>query len=81
MVKKMDLGSIEDDIGFFPPYQAVSIVRDDVLAAHAELKPLLAKLEGAISGEDMVEMNYQVDVEGRTPREVAVAFLQSKGLV
>lgn len=81
MVKKMDLVSIEDDIGFFPPYQAVSIVRDDVLAAHAELKPLLAKLEGAISGEDMVEMNYQVDVEGRTPREVAVAFLQSKGLV
>lgn len=80
MVKKMDLVELKDDIGFFPPYQAISIASNDILAEHPELKPLMAKLEGAISGEDMMGMNYQVDVEGRAPRDVAIAFLQSKGL-
>ncbi|QOL35327.1 ABC transporter permease/substrate-binding protein [Bifidobacterium lemurum] len=80
MVKKMDLVELEDDIAFFPPYQAISIARSDTLATYPELEPLMAKLEGAISGEDMMEMNYQVDIEGRTPRDVAVEFLQSKGL-
>lgn len=38
-------------------------------------------LEGAIATEEMMEMNYQVDVEGKTPKEAAVNFLQAKGLI
>ena len=45
------------------------------------LSEVLAMLEGAIATEEMMEMNYQVDVEGKTPKEAAVNFLQAKGLI
>ena len=80
MLTKMDLVPLEDDISFFPPYQAVSITRDDALARHPELTSVLAELEGAIAPDDIKQMNYQVDVQGRTPHDVAVEWLDRKGL-
>ena len=42
---------------------------------------LLARLEGGITTEEMARMNYEVDVEGKNPKDVAVAFLTGKGLI
>lgn len=81
MIKKMGLVKLEDDIGYFPPYEAVSIVRNDTLKEYPELKRVLQKLDGAITSDEMMEMNYQVDVVGRTPKDTAVEFLENKGLV
>jgi Periplasmic glycine betaine/choline-binding (lipo)protein of an ABC-type transport system (osmoprotectant binding protein) len=38
-------------------------------------------MEGAITTEEMMDMNYQVDVEGKTPKETAVEFLKEKGMI
>ena len=38
-------------------------------------------MDGAITTEEMMEMNYQVDVEGKTPAETAQEFLEEKGLI
>ena len=81
LLLKEGLVKLEDDIAFFPPYQAVSITREDTLAKYPELQVVMDRLEGAISTDEMMEMNYQVDVEGRTPKDVAVEFLRNKGLI
>ena len=81
LLLSMDLVKLEDDIEFFPPYQAVAITRNETFEKHPELEEVFAKLEGAISTDEMMEMNYQVDVEGRTPKDVAIDFLENEGLI
>ena len=81
MVLKSDLVRLEDDISFFPPYQAVNVVRNDVYERYPELEEGLKLLDGAITTDEMLEMNYLVDVEGMTAQEVAHNFLVSKGII
>lgn len=81
MVKKLNLQLIEDDIHFFPPYQAISITRNAVLRKHPELKTVISSLDGVLDNDSMMNMNYQVDVEGKTAKEVAIKFLQEKNLI
>ncbi len=80
-LKKMGLVPLEDDLQFFPPYYAVNLVRNDVFARYPELEPLLSKLNGLISEEDMMEMNYRVDIEGMNSKTVAHDFLLENGLI
>lgn len=80
-IAAFDLVILEDDKHFFPPYQGAVVARNDFLAAHPEVKELLEKLEGTISTSEMTEMNYQVDVQGMDPAEVASQFLKRKGLI
>ena len=72
---------LEDDKHLFPPYDAAPVVRADILQKHPELVPLLQSLSGKIDGKKMQEMNYEVDVQKRTPAEVARAFLLHANLV
>ena len=81
ILKKMDLVKLEDDIEFFPPYQAVSITRNETLKKISALQEVMDMMEGAITTEEMMDMNYQVDVEGKTPKETAVEFLKEKGMI
>ena len=81
LVMKSNLVRLEDDVDFFPPYQAVNVFRADVLKEYPELEGVLSLLDGAISTDEMLNMNYQVDVGGMTTEEVAHNFLVSKGLV
>ena len=57
------------------------VVRGDILEQYPELEGILGQLTGAISTEDMAEMTYQVDVQGRSVDEVAQEFLVSRGLL
>jgi osmoprotectant transport system substrate-binding protein len=75
-----DLVILEDDKHYFPPYEAVPIVRDDTLAKHPEVRAAITELAGKISSEEMRKMNYAVDGEHRDAAEVAREFLHSKGL-
>lgn len=79
MLAKEDMVTLKDDIGFFPAYQAVSLARRDALSAHPRLRALLARLEGAITPARMRAMNRQVDLDGKTPQDVALSFLREKG--
>ena len=81
LVMKSNLVRLEDDISFFPPYQAVNVFRSEVLEDYPELMEVLPLLDNAITTDEMLEMNYQVDVEGKTTEEVAHNFLASKGLI
>ena len=71
---------LEDDRHYFPPYDAVPIVREQVLREHPEVRTALAALAGKITEEDMRRMNYAVDGEHRDATQVVAEFLRGKGL-
>ncbi len=71
---------LEDDRHYFPPYQAVPIVRRETLALHPEVRSALNDLAGKISDEDMRQLNYALDGEHRDVQEVVQEFLRRKGL-
>jgi osmoprotectant transport system substrate-binding protein len=75
-----DLVILEDDKHYFPPYEAVPIVREDTIEKHPEVRAAIAELAGKISSAEMRKMNYAVDGERRDIAEVARDFLHSKGL-
>jgi osmoprotectant transport system substrate-binding protein len=75
-----DLTILQDDKHYFPPYDAVPVVRDETLAKHPEVRAAIAGLAGRISDSEMQKMNYAVDGQHRDAAEVAHEFLRSKGL-
>jgi osmoprotectant transport system substrate-binding protein len=75
-----DLAVLADDKHYFPPYEAVPIVREDTLARHPEVRTAIAELAGRITDAQMQKMNYAVAGDGRDATEVAREFLQSQGL-
>lgn len=76
-----DLQTTEDDMSFFPKYDAAPVVRMDTLEEYPELEDLLNELAGQISEEDMLAMNARVDVDQDQPQDVARDFLIEKGLI
>jgi len=58
---------LEDDRHYFPPYEAVPLVRRATLDQHPEVGAALGELAGKISEEEMRRMNYAVDGEHRDP--------------
>ncbi|RKI71104.1 ABC transporter permease subunit [bacterium 1xD42-67] len=83
--KRAGLTILEDDLGFFPEYYGAFLVRedlfDDFYEAAPDLEQVLDLLTGQVSSEDMVELTYAVDVDGRPVAEVAHQFLVSRGLL
>jgi osmoprotectant transport system substrate-binding protein len=75
-----DLTMLEDDKHYFPPYEAVPVVRADALGRFPEMRGALLELAGKIDDEEMRRMNYEVDGEHRDVADVAREFLRGKGL-
>jgi len=71
---------LQDDRHYFPPYQAVPVVRMTAEKLHPEIRTALDHLAGRISAEEMRRMNYAVDGEHRDVQVVVQEFLKSKGL-
>lgn len=75
-IHEFDLVVLEDDLGYFPPYEAVPVVRGSVLERLPELRPVLEELAGRIDNATMMRLNHAVDVGKRPPREVVRDFLE-----
>lgn len=83
---RMKLRLLNDDLGFFPPYQCVPVVREEVLEAYPELEEVLNLLAFKIDNEVMQELNSRVeelreDGTSESFAEVAHSFLKSEGLI
>ena len=76
-----DLVLLTDDQIFFETFDAGTVVRKDALEKYPELRGILEKMNGLITEDEMQQMNYEVEVNGREDREVAQEFLVNKGLV
>jgi osmoprotectant transport system substrate-binding protein len=80
LIPALDLFVLEDDRHYFPPYEAVAVMRRQMLERHPEVGRALDDLAGKISDQDMQEMNYAVDGKHRDLKEVVREFLHRKGL-
>lgn len=79
-IATLDLTILEDDLHYFPPYQAVPVVRKETLSQHPEVRAALDGLHGKISAREMRLLNYAVEADQKDRREVARAFLRLKDL-
>jgi osmoprotectant transport system substrate-binding protein len=76
LIPALDLFVLEDDRHYFPPYEAVPIIREQTVAAHPEVKEALDGLAGKISDDEMRQLNYAVDGQHRDVKQVVREFLQ-----
>jgi osmoprotectant transport system substrate-binding protein/osmoprotectant transport system permease protein len=79
-IATLDLYQLADDRHYFPPYEAVYLVRQDSLTRVPALKEVLAKLANAISTDEMRRLNYEIDGNKRDPKEVVKEWLSKRGL-
>jgi osmoprotectant transport system permease protein len=77
LIAVLDLYQLEDNKHFFPPYEAIYIARNDV---GSDLGMAFEKLNNAISTGEMQQLNYEVDGNKRTPRDVAAEWLKKNPL-
>ena len=79
-IKAMNLAMLTDDRHYFPPYEAVPLVREEALRKWPELNAALSSLAGKITADDMRAMNDAVDGEHRDVVEVVREFREKRGL-
>jgi osmoprotectant transport system substrate-binding protein len=79
LIAALDFVVLEDDRHYFPPYEAVPVVREAALREHPEVGRALGGLEGKISDEEMQRMNYAVDGMHRDVKDVVREFLARRG--
>jgi len=80
LIPALDLFVLADDRHYFPPYEAVPVIREETLAKRPEVQSVLAQLAGKISDEEMQKLNYAIDGQHRDVKEVVREFLSRKGL-
>jgi osmoprotectant transport system substrate-binding protein len=81
LIQALDLFVLEDDRHYFPPYEAVAVIRRQTEQQHPEVAEAVAALGGKISDQEMQQLNYALDGQHRDVKDVAYEFLRSKGLV
>jgi len=74
-----DFTVLQDDKHYFPPYQAVPVVREKTLELHPAVRQALEQLAGKVSDQQMRRLNYEVVVQHRSVRDAVQDFLQSNG--
>lgn len=79
-IQAMHLAVLADDRHYFPPYDAVPLVREEALRRWPSLGPALDSLAGKISADDMRSMNNEVDGQHRDVVAVVRAFREKRGL-
>ena len=73
---------LEDDKGMFPPYNSTLVVRNDVIdKAGPDFQKTIEMVNKGLTDEVMQELNARVDLDKKTPKDVAGEYLQETGLV
>lgn len=81
LLKAFSLKVLKDDKKFFPPYDAVPLVRKETLKKYPEIENIINKLAGKINDETMRKLNYKVDKLNEDPKKVAEDFLRQHKLI
>jgi osmoprotectant transport system substrate-binding protein len=81
MIAALGLVILQDDKNYFPPYDAVPIVRPDALRNTPGMRAALEQLSGRINTEDMRRMNYAIDGRKQDAADVARDFLTASRLI
>ena len=77
LIDKLDLFQLEDDRHYFPPYEAAAVFRRETLERYPQIAEALKLVEGKLTDAEMRRLNYAVDAERRSAREVAAELLST----
>jgi glycine betaine/choline ABC-type transport system substrate-binding protein len=77
LIASLGLRVLKDDLGYFPPYDAVPVARRSVLDRQPAVRAALESLGGRISAEEMRRLNYRVEGDKVSAEQVAREFLSS----
>lgn len=80
-IPALGLSVLQDDRHFFPVYNPSVVVRENVLAAHPEIREIFAEISRRLDTTTMQRLNAQVDVKGSEPSLVAKQWLVDEGFV
>jgi osmoprotectant transport system substrate-binding protein len=80
LIDALGLVALQDDRHYFPPYDAVPIVRRAALERFPELRASLSDVAGKISVTEMRRLNREVDADQRDVAVVVREFRAAKGL-
>ncbi len=76
LIEALGLIVLEDDRHYFPPYDAVPVVRPELLQSFSEAQPAFLALAGKLSADEMRKMNYEVDGKHLDAGDMAKQFLR-----
>ena len=80
-IKALNLTVLEDDRKYFPSYNAAPAFNGEFLDEHPEIQQIMDQIAPLLTDQVLMELNYQVDVVGREPADVAFEWMVGEGLV
>jgi len=72
---------LKDDKNYAAPYNLTPVVRKEVLDKNPKLADALNAVAAKLNDDNMAKLNASVDVDKKTPEEVAEGFLKANGLI
>ncbi|MEA2387174.1 MAG: osmoprotectant transport system substrate-binding protein opuBD [Thermoleophilaceae bacterium] len=81
-IQREEFVLLEDDKGMFPPYNSTLVMRQELAdEAAPALEEVVTQVQEGLTDEVMQELNARVDLDKKTPAEVAAEYLKESGLV
>jgi osmoprotectant transport system substrate-binding protein len=80
-IKSLDLVVLQDDKKYFPAYNVAPVISKKVLDKYPQLRDLFQPVSDKLTDSVLIELNSQVDVEGREPADVAMDWLVKQGFI
>lgn len=68
---------LEDDQRFWPPYNLVPVIRQDVLEANTDIETIINNISETLDTETVIDLNARVDIDGEDYMEVAQDYFNS----
>lgn len=65
---------LEDDRQFWPPYNIIPVVRQEVLDQYSDVEEAINRISASLDTDTMIRLNSEVDIEQREYEEVAKEF-------
>ncbi|MFN2453176.1 MAG: ABC transporter permease/substrate-binding protein [Pyrinomonadaceae bacterium] len=76
LIATLDLVQLADDRHYFPPYEAVVLLRKDTIARAPVAAEALKQLSDSIPTEEMRRLNYEVDGKKRAVKDVVREWIK-----
>ena len=80
-IRELDLQLLEDDENFFAIYNPSLTVRQVVFEQYPQLQKIFVPISEKLDTETLRELNYAVDVKGKSPENVARTWLRQNGFI
>ena len=81
LINEYEIQVLEDPKKVSPVYSPAPIIRKEVLEKYPDIQEILDKVFKSITLEEMIKMNAELQVNGKSGQEIAENYLLSKGLI